>query len=252
MTSTRSRPRSDRRWRRTLTPAVPGPARARVNSRISTGSTSGVSRTSQTTPASDHGQQVADRDDGVLEQQAADGVDGRADERRRGDGRHDGDGRRPEALDGAGVGTQPAGDVADHDQRQRPAAGDVVGRRGQVEQQAGDEAEHGGLLGSAHQRGRDHDEQAEVRHHALRDEVGDERRERWSPGARAPATRRLAVTSAADRVRSSPGISAASRRPRRRSGPTWCPRAPPHRPRRGLRSRRRARSRPAARSVAGC
>ena len=64
---------------------------------------------------------------------------------------------------------------ADDDQGQRPAAGDVVGRRGEVEQHAGDEAEDGGLLGPADQRGGDDDEQAEVGHDAVPGDVREER-----------------------------------------------------------------------------
>ena len=80
-------------------------------------------------------------------------------------------------AEAAALRPQPAGDVPDHHQRQRPAAGDVVGRRRQVEQHACDEAEDGGLLGPADQGGRDHDEQAEVRDDTVRKEVRGHRRE---------------------------------------------------------------------------
>ena len=55
-----------------LTPAVPGPARASVKSRISTRQHERRQQHVPEDPGHDHGQQVADRDDGVLQQQAAD------------------------------------------------------------------------------------------------------------------------------------------------------------------------------------
>ena len=76
---------------------------------------------------------------------------------------------------GAGVVPDPAGEVADDDQRERPAAGDVVGRRGEVDGQPAEEAEHGGELGAAHERGGDHDEQREVGHDAVEARAREDR-----------------------------------------------------------------------------
>ena len=58
----------------------------------------------------------------------------------------------------AGVLTDPAGQVADDHEGQRPAAGHVLGRRREVDGEAAEEAEHGRELGPADQRGCDHDE----------------------------------------------------------------------------------------------
>ena len=74
-----------------------------------------------------------------------------------------------------GVLPHPPGEVPDHDEGERPAAGDVVGRRGEVEQQAGDEADDGGERRTADERGGDHDQQAEVGDDALPREVGEHR-----------------------------------------------------------------------------
>ena len=73
------------------------------------------------------------------------------------------------------LGPHPAGDVPDDDEGECPASGDVVGRRGEVEHHARGEAEHGGELGAAGQRGADDDQQAEVGHDALPREVREER-----------------------------------------------------------------------------
>ena len=77
-------------------------------------------------------------------------------------------------ADGRAVLADPAGDVADDDQREGPAAGDVVGRRGEVEGEPGDEAEHRRELRAAGQRGADDDEQAEVGHDAVPREVRED------------------------------------------------------------------------------
>ena len=50
----------------------------------------------------------------------------------------------------------------------------MVGRRGEVDDRAGDEAEHRGELRAADQGGADHDEQREVGHDAVPGEVREE------------------------------------------------------------------------------
>ena len=82
------------------------------------------------------------------------------------------------ATTAVAVGRTPwwdSGDVPDDHEGQGPAAGDVVGGRGQVEDDTGGEAEDGRELGAAGQRGGDHDEQDEVGDDALPREVGEER-----------------------------------------------------------------------------
>ena len=118
-----------------------------------------------------------------------------------GDGRDHGHGRGLDVL------AHPPGDVPDDDEGQRPAPGDVVGRRGEVERDAGDEAEHGRELRAAGERGADHDQQAEVgddavpgevreqRHLEHQREADDERRDRQPQGAH----RRLPSASITDR-----------------------------------------------------
>ena len=60
-------------------------------------------------------------------------------------------------------------------QGQRPATGDVVGRRRQVEGEAGDEAEHQRERRLDGQRGCDHHEQAQVGHDAVPGDVREQR-----------------------------------------------------------------------------
>jgi len=67
------------------------------------------------------------------------------------------------------------GDVPDDEQRERPAAGDLVGRRGEVEEQAGGEAEDHPVLGAVRKtRGHD-DEQHEVGDDAVPRPVREDR-----------------------------------------------------------------------------
>ena len=75
---------------------------------------------------------------------------------------------------GADVLPHPAGEVADEHQGQRPATGDVVGGRREVEQQARDEAEDRRELRAAGERRRDDDEQDEVGHDPGPGEVREE------------------------------------------------------------------------------
>ena len=60
-------------------------------------------------------------------------------------------------------------------QGERPAAGDVVGRRREVEGETGGEAQHERERRLDGQRGRDHDQQAEVGHDAVPGDVREER-----------------------------------------------------------------------------
>ena len=60
-------------------------------------------------------------------------------------------------------------------QGERPAAGDVVGRRREVEGEPGGEAQHERERRLDGQRGRDHDQQAEVGHDAVPGDVREER-----------------------------------------------------------------------------
>ena len=105
----------------------------------------------------------------VREHQTGQGVDRRADEGRRRDRGHD------RAERDAGVLSHQPGDVPDDHQGQRPASGDVVGGRGEVEHQAGEEAQGGGERRPLHQGGRDHHQQAQVGDDPLPGEVGEDR-----------------------------------------------------------------------------
>src|SRR4051794_17167965 len=67
----------------------------------------------------------------------------------------------------ASVGADTTGQHGDQHERQRPAPGDVVGGRSQVEQHPGQEAHGGAEGGTTGDRGGHHDDQCEVRDHAV-------------------------------------------------------------------------------------
>ena len=143
--------------------------RVRSNNAISPGSSSGVITTSQsramqmTCIISPVGQGVvAEHDAGEREH-------------RGGHERAHGHGGQPGQRAASSVGAHPAGEHGDQHEGERPAAGHVVGGRGEVEQQTGEEPDRGAERGATGDGGGHHDDQGEVGHHAVDREQAEHR-----------------------------------------------------------------------------